>query len=1075
MDTNNYLMPFYYGQLYLSSLKEKQSGQVQKGLDSMKNKLKFLLPSLLVFFIIISSASLSFAQEDTGSIDVIIRYNTFDKIDTYAAVLKVYQDNNKDPFVVIRFPESNPIMIDSLPLGHKYKVEVYVNGMLAGSEKIDVNGNEEMEIIIPTSGGMIFRAVYNDGSTAIVGATISIFSDDTQLWVQDTTDTTGKTMRFWLQSNNAIDGYYVAEVIIDGSVVFTSPKHIKYFPNLQGVIQINTSWPKIVDKLITVSVYKDASQKVTKSDGSFVVELYDVKNNKVDQSSVSYRGEAHFTNLKVGQYSFKAIKQPSDTNSEAIVIGVTNSTITGKESTIVIIGQESTTQGPQKTCNCVAFRLDDVQDHYLKTPQLEVMKIFQKKGVPLTLGIIGGFWGQDQQILNFIKEDIKRHRPTFEIASHSWNNFPLPTFNKNDQLTLLQKTNDVIQETLGVTPTTFTAVENKFNNDTITILQELGFTHFTAHIRETHSPPYALENSDLYYFPASTQTAILDVETNVWTNVDNEITFAEARDFLKEYGFAVVMMHPYEFAIKDFGVYTGEANFESLDNLGKLIDQFRDDGIDVVSIQQITEERIPGDEDIELELPQIEDSISNCNQSLIPFVDLSDCDLKGKFIQDVDLGDSNLMKINLSGTTIKNVNLANSILSGANFTGADISGTSLANADLRGADLTNATIKETDLRSANLSGAILENVIFKNLDAKGANFAGANMSGSIFKGVGLSNANLTGADLSLADLSGLNLSYTIIKDVDLSTTNITGANFYRSVLSNSNLTGADFSGSNISEADLTGADLTNAKLQKASLLGSILAYANLTGADFSGSNISEADLTGADLTNAKLQQVSLLGSILAYANLTGADFSGSNLSNADLTGADLTNANLSETNLIKADMSNAIIKDVNFSNANMKGINLSENNLLGIYLANSILSGANFTGADLSGSNLSNADLTGADLTNANLKGADFSGANLSGATLENANLSNADLSGSNLSNADLTGADLTNANLRGVDLRNAKLKGADFSGADLSNAEINLLDLESAITDSTTKRPETGFFFFREIFEFFKSLFGWS
>ena len=1001
----------------------------------MKNKLKFLLPSLLVFFIIISSASLSFAQEDTGSIDVIIRYNTFDKIDTYAAVLKVYQDNNKDPFVVIRFPESNPIMIDSLPLGHKYKVEVYVNGMLAGSEKIDVNGNEEMEIIIPTSGGMIFRAVYNDGSTAIVGATISIFSDDTQLWVQDTTDTTGKTMRFWLQSNNAIDGYYVAEVIIDGSVVFTSPKHIKYFPNLQGVIQINTSWPKIVDKLITVSVYKDASQKVTKSDGSFVVELYDVKNNKVDQSSVSYRGEAHFTNLKVGQYSFKAIKQPSDTNSEAIVIGVTNSTITGKESTIVIIGQESTTQGPQKTCNCVAFRLDDVQDHYLKTPQLEVMKIFQKKGVPLTLGIIGGFWGQDQQILNFIKEDIKRHRPTFEIASHSWNDSPLPTFNKNDQLTLLQKTNDVIQETLGVTPTTFTAVENKFNNDTITILQELGFTHFTAHIRETHSPPYALENSDLYYFPASTQTAILDVETNVWTNVDNEITFAEARDFLKEYGFAVVMMHPYEFAIKDFGVYTGEANFESLDNLGKLIDQFRDDGIDVVSIQQITEERIPGDEDIELELPQIEDSISNCNQSLIPFVDLSDCDLKGKFIQDVDLGDSNLMKINLSGTTIKNVNLANSILSGANFTGADISGTSLANADLRGADLTNATIKETDLRSANLSGAILENVIFKNLDAKGANFAGANMSGSIFKGVGLSNANLTGADLSLADLSGLNLSYTIIKDVDLSTTNITGANFYRSVLSNSNLTGADFSGSNISEADLTGADLTNAKLQKASLLGSIL----------------------------------------AYANLTGADFSGSNLSNADLTGADLTNANLSETNLIKADMSNAIIKDVNFSNANMKGINLSENNLLGIYLANSILSGANFTGADLSGSNLSNADLTGADLRNAKLKGTDFSGANLSGATLENANLSNADLSGSNLSNADLTGADLTNANLRGVDLRNAKLKGADFSGADLSNAEINLLDLESAITDSTTKRPETGFFFFREIFEFFKSLFGWS
>ena len=116
----------------------------------MKNKLKFLLPSLLVFFIIISSANLSFAQEDTGSITTYIKYNTFEKIDTYAANLKIYQDDNEDPFLVIGFPESNPVIIDSLPLGHEYKVDVYVNGMFGGSKKVDVNGDEEIEIIIPT-------------------------------------------------------------------------------------------------------------------------------------------------------------------------------------------------------------------------------------------------------------------------------------------------------------------------------------------------------------------------------------------------------------------------------------------------------------------------------------------------------------------------------------------------------------------------------------------------------------------------------------------------------------------------------------------------------------------------------------------------------------------------------------------------------------------------------------------------------------------------------------------------------------------------------------------------------------
>jgi len=186
----------------------------------MKNKLQFLLPSFLVFFIIISSSTLSYAQEDTGSIDVTIRYNTLDRTDTYAMTLKVYQDLNEDPFVVIGFPETNPVMIDSLPLGHKYKVEAYVNGMLGGAGKIEVNGDEEMVILIPPSAGMVFRAFWNDKSTAIDGATISIYSDDAFLWGQDSTDDNGKTARFWLQSNNLIDSYYYVTVTLDDRVTY---------------------------------------------------------------------------------------------------------------------------------------------------------------------------------------------------------------------------------------------------------------------------------------------------------------------------------------------------------------------------------------------------------------------------------------------------------------------------------------------------------------------------------------------------------------------------------------------------------------------------------------------------------------------------------------------------------------------------------------------------------------------------------------------------------------------------------------------------------------------------------------
>ena len=599
-------------------------------------KSKFPLTASLIFFFIFTAPTLSVAQEDIGSITIDLKTQGGDRLGTYQTVLKIFQDDNKNPYAIVEFPELNPIRIDSLPLGHIYKVEVYVTGMFSSVAKISLQDKEEkVTMIVPGQGGMRFIILYDDAQTPIEGAKLSLKSNDGYLWEQDIVGADGKSMRFWMQSNNLIDGYYIAEVSVDQSLVYTSPEKIKYFPDLQGDIKIKTPWPKIVDQLVTVSVYKDASNRVTKSDGTFVVELYDSKNNKVDQSSVNHKGDAFFSNLKVGQYSFKAIKQPSDAIPEAEIFAVTNAIITGKESAIPIFRHGGSAQGPQKTCNCVAFRLDDIQDYYLNIPQIEIMKLFQKKGVPLTLGIIGGFWGQDPKMLDFIKEDLNRPVQTFEIGSHSWNNAPLPNFDKDDQVNLLQRTDDVILDTLGVKPTTFTAVENKFNDDTLVALREMGFTQFTAHIEETHSPPYAIENSDLYYFPASTETAILNEESNLWENKDREVTYTEARNFLKEHGFAVVMMHPYEFTESDLGVFTGEADQKLLDELGKLIDQFQDDGIKIVSIGQIAQQVTKvGETTLELDPSLV--AAQSCNCVAFRFVTLQDYWLNDVQIKVID-------------------------------------------------------------------------------------------------------------------------------------------------------------------------------------------------------------------------------------------------------------------------------------------------------------------------------------------------------------------------------------------------------------------------------------------------------
>jgi uncharacterized protein YjbI with pentapeptide repeats len=91
--------------------------------------------------------------------------------------------------------------------------------------------------------------------------------------------------------------------------------------------------------------------------------------------------------------------------------------------------------------------------------------------------------------------------------------------------------------------------------------------------------------------------------------------------------------------------------------------------------------------------------------------------------------------------------------------------------------------------------------------------------------------------------------------------------------------------------------------------------------------------------------------------------------------------------------------------------------LQGVQLPKARLLRANFTNADVRNSNLS-----GADLSYASLNGANFRQSDLSHVTLASADLSDADFCGARLVNADLD-----SATLDGVELGNADLGGMQW------------------------------------------------
>ena len=560
---------------------------------------KFLLPVSLVFFLVISSPALSFAQE-TGSFYVDIKYNTGDRLDTYQTILEVFRDDDTEPYVTIEFPETNPYLVDSLPLGSKYKVDVYVNGMFAETGKVDLQGTgQTLQLLISPSGGMRFNVFYSNGETPIEGALLTIKSHDGRTWGVKNTDADGLTTRFWLQPNERASDYYIVEVTIDGSITYThSP--VDFFSKVQGDVKIVTPWPAKIQDLVTISVFKDPLHKISKLDGDFVVEIYDTNNEKVVQSQVSNRGDAFFANLKVGQYFLKAVKEVED-GSE--LWGTMTSPITGGQTISIFV--KVPFEQEQKTCNCVAFRLDDIQDYYVNVPQREVIKTFQGKSADLTLSVIGGFFGDDPNIVEFVKKRAQSESPQLEIASHSWNNSPLVNYPKEVQLTLLKQTDERLQDVLGVTPTSFIPPENLFNNDTVAALQEIGYTHFTGHVETQTYPKYSLEDEAIYYFPAYAETAKLNLETNIWDTKTSDEIFERLVESLNSHGFAVVMMHPYEFSVENFGQYTNEANQQQLDVLSDLIDKIRNAGIRIVTLTEITQEITPMSAPIEIEVVDV--------------------------------------------------------------------------------------------------------------------------------------------------------------------------------------------------------------------------------------------------------------------------------------------------------------------------------------------------------------------------------------------------------------------------------------------------------------------------------------
>ena len=294
--------------------------------------------NIIPIFILILLVPLASYGQQTGTLEIDLKSMSGEMADYHGMALKIYQNNEKTPFKIISSLSGNPYRI-SLPVGYQYKIEVYANSMYANVGYVNLQNNDEkLELAIPNPGSVLFTAVYNDDNTPINNATVVVKSSNGtyEYWTPSVTNEDGNTIRFWLQPTISNDDHYVVNISIGKNLSYSySP--INILPNTSNNIKIVTPWPS-VNPPLNVSIYKSTSQKISKPDGNFVVQLYDNNENKISESKVDVRGEAYFSNLKVGSYILRAMNVTNENNG---AWGVATITLDGKQTSVQIVKNQT--------------------------------------------------------------------------------------------------------------------------------------------------------------------------------------------------------------------------------------------------------------------------------------------------------------------------------------------------------------------------------------------------------------------------------------------------------------------------------------------------------------------------------------------------------------------------------------------------------------------------------------------------------------------------------------------------------------------------------------------------------------
>ncbi len=280
------------------------------------------------------------------------------------------------------------------------------------------------------------------------------------------------------------------------------------------------------------------------------------------------------------------------------------------------------------SCHCVVFRMDDLQDNWIRSAQIAGMNLFLSKHIPLTLAVIMNSIGNDSQVIDKIKAGINGPNALFELGLHGWNHINYANLSEREQEDTIKKANDKMVQLFGNKSNIFITPYGPFNEDTIKAMRNLGIQILSSALVNEQRFDYgasivvtnrhsgtAITNNDTnynnYISINKTSTTLALPSTRATSAVvyhlpamslfyDDEggkppvktpikQILAETKNNIKKYGYSVIVFHPQDFVERDDkgnvignGIYLREVN-----DLSSLIDSLVQERIPIVHFSTV--------------------------------------------------------------------------------------------------------------------------------------------------------------------------------------------------------------------------------------------------------------------------------------------------------------------------------------------------------------------------------------------------------------------------------------------------------------------------------------------------------